>query len=139
MSILPQIRRSDSNPGRKGRDFLLQPRLNFHSPLISLMRWRLYVRHSPFAVAEPNVLARCLPLRSAIKSLRQRKARVLAQMRRYGYDTLIGARIKSAWRKLRISHRLYPCFEEALLVLHREGRRCWCWGNKTSSWRPLPG
>ena len=64
------------------------------------------------------------------QTLRQRKARVLAQMRRHDYDTLIVYADKEHGGNFEYLTGFIPRFEEALLVLHREGEAVLVLGNE---------
>ncbi|ROS13477.1 Xaa-Pro aminopeptidase [Raoultella sp. BIGb0399] len=64
------------------------------------------------------------------ETLRQRKANVLAQMAREGYDTLIIYADKEHGGNFEYLTGFIPRFEEALLVLHREGEAVLVLGNE---------
>lgn len=63
-------------------------------------------------------------------TLRQRKANVLAQMARGGYDTLVIYADKEHGGNFEYLTGFIPRFEEALLVLHREGEAVLVLGNE---------
>ncbi len=60
-------------------------------------------------------------------------------MHQHGYDTLIVYADKEHGGNFEYLTGFIPRFEEALLVLHREGEAVLVLVMKTSSWRPLPG
>ena len=82
------------------------------------------------AVAEPTVWHDVPSVTLSDQTLRQRKARVLAQMRRHGYDTLIVYADKEHGGNFEYLTGFIPRFEEALLVLHREGEAVLVLGNE---------
>jgi hypothetical protein len=82
------------------------------------------------AVAEPTVWHDVPSVTLSDETLRQRKARVLAQMRQHGYDTLIVYADKEHGGNFEYLTGFIPRFEEALLVLHREGEAVLVLGNE---------
>ncbi|WP_174508218.1 M24 family metallopeptidase [Klebsiella oxytoca] len=64
------------------------------------------------------------------ETLRQRKANVFAQMSRDGYDTLVIYADKEHGGNFEYLTGFIPRFEEALLVLHREGEAVLVLGNE---------
>jgi hypothetical protein len=82
------------------------------------------------AVAQPTVWHDVPSVTLSDETLRQRKARVLAQMRQHGYDTLIVYADKEHGGNFEYLTGFIPRFEEALLVLHREGEAVLVLGNE---------
>lgn len=82
------------------------------------------------AVAQPTVWHDVPSVTLSDETLRQRKARVLAQMHQHGYDTLIVYADKEHGGNFEYLTGFIPRFEEALLVLHREGEAVLVLGNE---------
>jgi creatinine amidohydrolase/Fe(II)-dependent formamide hydrolase-like protein len=91
------------------------------------------------AVAQPTVWHDVPSVTLSDETLRQRKARVLAQMRQHGYDTLIVYADKEHGGNFEYLTGFIPVLKKPCWYCIAKGRRCWCWAMKTSSWRPLPG